>query len=835
MDEELMDIFESCKKDASFDEMLDENNTIKPHWTEVTQAIEKSGLEKLEQKQTEIDWRLEDNGVTYNVYNDPEGTNRRWNLDPIPFVLAEEEWDEVTKGLQQRAKLLSLIFKDLYTEQRLIKEGIIPAEIIFAHKSFMPEVFNFENKEYYTMRFFASDISRGPDGKFWIINDRTQSPSGLGYAIENRLTMNSIIPELYPDVHIKKIAPFLEGYKEMLVNTAHKTSDDPLIALLTPGPHNETYFEHSYLSSYLNLTLVQGEDLLTKNNQLWLKTLSGLKRVDSMIRRVDSKYCDPLELEHDSHLGVAGLVNVLRNNNLSMINPIGIGILENVGLNPFMKNIAKFFLDEDLILPQIATWWCGQKKELDFVLENLDTLLIKKIDRTDNIEIYFGNQLNQEEKSRLIEKINASPNFYVGQEIIDFSTVPSFVENKIEPRNAVIRAFSYLSEEGYKVMPSGLVRVSKQKNSLVVSNQKGGTSKDLWILGQDEAIAPAQNIKRHDFLDTRLENISTKRAENLFWLGRYLSRAITTTRMLRFNLKNMLNLHRYEDKNLLKESTQILNICLTHLTMTYPGFLEEEKEIKPFSEINSVIQDVTRVGSLSFTLSMLSNTNANIKNLLSIDSWRVFERIQRSWYAYNKRKIITNREHINALDKLLIYLLAYKELIDESISNDQGLLLYEIGSKLETSLLLISKMRSLLTSKYDKLLEYDILDSMLNSYESYNAYRAHYKSSLDIENVIEFLLFNSKYSKSLLCLIEELLSSLKTLPNSSNRIYLDQFEQPVFKVYSMLKLNNAKKLLICEEEDSVYIHFDEFLAKISTLLAQTSEELTKTYFAHYNE
>lgn len=829
-----MDIFDSCKRDSSFDEMFDKDGNVKEHWKSIKTSIENATIERLEQKQTEIDWRLEDNGVTYNVYNDPEGSNRRWNLDPIPFVLKEQEWEEVTKGLQQRAKLLNLIFKDLYTEQRLIKEGIIPAEIIFTHKSFLPEVFNFENSDYYTMRFYATDISRGPDGKFWVINDRTQSPSGLGYAIENRLTMNSILSELYPNIEIKKIAGFIEEYKNMLSTLSNK-NEESLVVLLTPGPHNETYFEHSYLSSFLNLTLVQGEDLLTKNNQLWLKTLSGLKRVDTMIRRVDSKFCDPLELQNSSHLGVAGLVNVLRNDNLAMINPIGIGILENVGLNPFMKNIAKFFLNEDLILPQIATWWCGQKKEMDFVLENIDNLLIKKIDKTERIEVYFGNQLSPEEKTALKEKIIATPVYYVGQEIIDFSTAPSYVGNKIEPRNAVIRAFSYKSDENYKVMPSGLVRVSNKKDSLVVSNQRGGTSKDLWILGKNEETSVSRITKNRSFLDTGLENISTKRAENLFWLGRYLSRAVITTRMLRFNLKMMLNLNRYEDRNISRKSTEILNVCLTHLTMTYPGFLEEKKEIKPFQEVISLIQESSRVGSLSFTLAMLNNINANIKDLLTIDAWRVYDKMQKRWYSYNKRKILSNREHISELDTLLIYLIAYKELIDESISNDQGLILYDIGSKIETSMLLISKMRSLLTTKLESHLEYDILDSILNSYESYNAYRAHYKSTLKLENIVEFLLFTPKYPKSLISIIDELLRSLKELPNTSSTPYLDSFEEPIFKVYSMLKLTNAKRLLKIEEDEFVYLELDEFLSNISNLLAKTSEELTKTYFSHYNE
>ena len=829
-----MSIFDSCRLEASFDEMFDKDCNVKEQWKEIFDNLEKTDIKQLEQKQTEIDWRLEDNGVTYNIYNDPEGTNRRWNLDPIPFVLTGEEWEEITKGLKQRAKLLNLIFKDLYTEQRLIKEGIVPAEIIFAHKSFVSEVFNFKNHDYYTMKYYAADISRGPDGKFWLINDRTQSPSGLGYAIENRLTMNSVLGDLYPNIEILKIAKFIEGFKQMLKKTASKNNEHPLITLLTPGPHNETYFEHSYLSSFLDLTLVQGEDLLTKNNQLWLKSLNGLKKVDAIIRRVDSKFCDPLELQNNSQLGVAGLVNVVREDNVCMINPIGVGILENIGLNPFMKNIAKFLLDEELILPQIATWWCGQKKELNFVIKNIKTLLIKKIDKTENIEVYFGNKLSDEEIIKLTEKISKNPYYYVGQEIIDFSTIPSFHKGRVEPRNAVIRAFAYLDEEEFDIMPSGLVRVSGSKDSLVVSNQKGGTSKDLWILGKNEDITGINIFKAREFIDTRLENISTKRAENLFWLGRYLNRAIITARMIRFNLKSMLNINRYEDNTNAKQATKILNISLTHLSMTYPGFLED-KEIKPVIEIIDLIQNNNRCGTLSFTLSMLSNINANVKSLLTMEAWRIFEKMQKEWFTYNKRQNVSNREHINELDKILIYLMAYKELIDESIFKEQGLILYDIGCKIEVSQLLISKLRSLLTKKHDMLLEYDILDSMLNSYESYNSYRAYYKSTLELENVLEFLLFNTKYPKSLIYILEELLTDLKELPRDGKNYHLSNFEEPIFRSYSKLKISSTKKLLELEDDDIIYSKLDKFLSEISNHLALTSEELTKTYFSHYNE
>jgi uncharacterized circularly permuted ATP-grasp superfamily protein/uncharacterized alpha-E superfamily protein len=829
-----MQIFDNYFSESSFDEVFDESKNIRDYWREILSDIENSGFEKLQDKQEEIDWHLEDNGVTYNTYDTIDGqTTRSWSLDPIPFVIAKDEWKHIKKGLKQRAKLFNLILKDLYSQQNLIKDNIIPAEVVYGHKGFATEVYNFGDKENFNLYFYATDIARGPDGKMWVINDKTQAPSGLGYAIENRLTMNVISKDLYPNIAIHKLSSFLEEFKALLENLTD--GDISTAALLTPGPHNETYFEHAYLSSYLGINMVQGNDLLSKNGSLWLKSLSGLKRVNTILRRVDDRYCDPLELKNDSQLGVAGLVESMRQDNLNMINPIGSAILENTGLNPFMEKISQYFLKEKLILPQIATWWCGQKKELDFVLENLDKLIVKKIDKTESVQVHFTKNMSEKEREDLKDMLLKHPNQYVAQEEVDFSTAPYYSNQSIEPRNAVIRTYALKKDDDYTVMNGGLVRVSSIKDALLVSSSRGGTSKDLWILGEDDN-TPLNFFNFMHYHETSIDKIPTPKAENLFWLGRYLERAISTTRLILHVIKKITNFYRYE-VNTSKESQKILQDALTHMTMTYPGFLDEKNretlEVFPMSEITSIVKDTTRSGSLSFTISMLSITNINLKDLLTFESTKLFETLQKEWHEFTSRNSDHTMVIAKELDKFLIYLMAYKELVQESIFKEQGLILYDIGSKIENALLLISKSRSMLCLKLDKSVGHDILEGMLNSIGSFNAYRAHYKSSLTLENVVDFLIFNTQFPKSLMYITDELLKEFKSLPKAKS--CLSSYEGPVAQAKALLSNNELDIILQSRDDEGIYTNLDAMLEKLSDLYLECSNEFSNTYFSHYDE
>ena len=822
---------------SSYDEMFNEDGSTREHWKTLADNLETLGLQQLSVKQKEIDWRLQDNGVTYNVYGDPNGMSRPWNLDPIPLILESNDWEHVEAGMQQRAKLLNLLFKDVYGEQKVLKQNIVPPEVIFGHGGFLREIHGLYGHLEHPLMIVAADLARGPDGKMWVIHDRVQSPSGLGYAIENRLTMNSAMQALYTNISMRRLYTFYEDFKLMLMKQGHHNKSKPLNVLLTPGAHNETYFEHAYLSSFLGLTLVQGQDLLAKGGAVWLKSLKGLRRVDAILRRLDEGYCDPLELRSDSKLGVSGLVHAVRKQGIAMANPLGSGVLENLGLHPFMPELAHFFLNEELILPQIASWWCGQEKECEYVLENLSTLIVKTIDRSTNESAtYRGKELSEDEQARLRTKILENPHLFVGQEEVQFATAPSLVEGVIKPRHVVIRSFAITNDEQYEVMPGALVRVGSSDDSLIVSGQHGGSSKDLWVLGESGPMAPNNAYKPKATFENSLENIPSLRAENLFWLGRYLMRCIMSARMIRITLKSLANATRYDRQgNLMAQ--EILCDTLSHLCMTYPGFLGEgdEKVTDPMSEIWSVISQSDRVGSLYQALNMLSNANTNTKNLLPLESWRIFDRMMREWNEYTHDTSPQQRTMVSGLDSLLVNLMAYKALIEDSLFVEQGLVLYEIGAGLERAQLLIAKSRSMLTSVYEPFTEYEVLETLLGSSESLNAYRAHYHASIELEHVSEFMLLDIQFPKSLISEISHLLKLLPKLPKFKNDIYLSRYEEPLFEAFSFLRLSRIESLCALESDSVVRENMDTLLASVSEKLIVASDELSKTYFAHYDE
>jgi uncharacterized circularly permuted ATP-grasp superfamily protein/uncharacterized alpha-E superfamily protein len=823
----------------NYDEVLKPNMSINPTWEKLLNNFTQMGTEKLISKQDEIDWLMDENGVTYNVYNDPKGMNRTWGLNIVPFVLSQKEWETVEKGIKQRSELLNLILKDIYGKRELIKNGIIPQEVIYAHRGFLRQCDQIQYKTSKHLLIHSAELSRGPDGRMWVVNDRTQAPSGMGYALENRHSISKVLPTIFKDINIKQPSDFFYDFNQMLIDAAPQNKENPTIVILTPGPHNETYFEHAYLSSFLGYPLVYGNDLVVRNGKVWMKSLKELKQVDVILRRVDDVFMDPLELREDSYLGVAGLLDIIRQQNVTILNPIGSGVLENSGLIPFMSAICKYFFKEDLILPQIASWWCGQEKERDYVLNNLENLVVKRIDRSNRESIFFCEFLNPSSIKNLKAEIKANPFHFVAQEKIPFSTAPDFVNGKLEPRKIMCRTFSVAKKDSYSVMPGGLVRVAAEREDLFVSNQRGGVSKDFWIT-TDEAQTNIQNYAWNNSDKNSIADINdlpSNTAENLFWSGRYLGRALVTARFLRMVLNKMKSVQ-YNDRKSQSESLVFLFKSLTNITSTFPGFVGEGSEDvlkNPLKEIRSIMMDKNRMGSFAQTMNSFNNSYYSLRNLWSKDMWRVFDSIQKLWSKFREDDDYSISELIKLLDRNITRLIAFMGLIEESILVEQGLLLYFIGLQKEQAMMNVVKCRSLLVFNHHELLQYEILEALLNSHESLNIYRYSYRSYLSVENVIQLILLDKDYPKSLTYQLRRIQKDIDRLPHSELTGEVTQCQIYINEANKKIQSLNLEDLIKLNEDGSLRQYLDDVLAELSDLLHETSMAISDTYFNHSHQ
>ena len=360
---------------GAYDELSADGVNPRPHWAHLMESLRTIGPEELGRRCARAERRIRENGITYNIYSDPLGANRPWEIDIVPFLIAADEWRYIEQGIIQRAKLLSLILEDLYGSQSLLKSGHFPAELLYANPAFLRPMVGVRVPSHSYLHMLAVDLARSPDGQWWVLSDRTQAPSGSGYALENRTIVSDVLPNVFADSNVLRLAPFFRAQREALTSLTDRSN--PRIVLLTPGPHNETYFEHSYIARYLGFALVEGADLTVRDRCVYLKTVDGLERVDVILRRVDDSFCDPLELRSDSLLGVPGLVDAVVAGNVKVANALGSGVIETAAIMPFLPGLSRHMTGESLKLPSVATWWCGQSYAYDWVIKHLDSVVLE--------------------------------------------------------------------------------------------------------------------------------------------------------------------------------------------------------------------------------------------------------------------------------------------------------------------------------------------------------------------------------------------------------------------------------------------------------------------------
>jgi uncharacterized circularly permuted ATP-grasp superfamily protein len=528
------------------------------------------------------------------------------------------------------------------------------------------------------LHLYAADLGRSPDGTYFVLRDRTQAPSGAGYALENRIVLSRMLPETFRDCRVQRLSLFFQTLRDSLRSIAPGGPDHPRVVLLTPGPYNETYFEHAFLARYLGYTLVEGADLTIRDDRVYLKLLGGLQPVDVILRRLDDDYCDPLELRGGSFLGVPGLVQAVRAGNVVLANALGSGLVESPALLAYLPALCRHLLGEDLKLPSVSTWWCGEHDAREHVLANLDRMVIKRTFPTSRRGPVFGESLGFSQRKDLVEAVRARPHDFVGQEQLRLSTTPVLVGGQIRPRHLVLRSFLTSAGASYAVMPGGLTRVSSADGTLDVTMQEGGGSKDTWVVSDspvsDFSLLPP-TVQAVD-LSRGGGDLPSRVADDLYWLGRFVEGAVRLLRVI---------LVRITEQSGLADVPELLCLlrALTYQTKTYPGFLgegAEERIASPVKELLAVVFEVKRPGSLASMVDSLHRLAGRVRDRISTDMWRILSSLDLEADPDDPTARRALSEVIDLLDRKVITLAAFGGLVAEGMTRGQGWRFLDAGT-----------------------------------------------------------------------------------------------------------------------------------------------------------
>ncbi|HEY1724855.1 MAG TPA: circularly permuted type 2 ATP-grasp protein [Steroidobacteraceae bacterium] len=642
-----------------YDELLERDGSIRAHWRPLIEQLSVGGADTARRCVDLTQRLIIENGVTYNVYADPQGRDRPWQLDPLPLLIDHREWAELEAGIRQRAQLLNALLVDLYGPQRLIAQGLVPAELAFGHPNFLWPAHATRPHGDTWLHLYAADLARAPDGRWWVLNDRTQTPSGPGYALENRAIIARVLPGLVNDLGARPLNGFFNTLRHSLTQLADD-NQPPLVVVLTPGPFNETYFEHAYLARELGMPLVLGHDLTVRDDRVFLKTLSGLRRVHAILRRLDDDFCDPLELRPDSALGVPGLLGAVRAGRVVLANALGSGVLESAAWLGFLPGAAHALLGESLRLPSVATWWCGEKPALDYAIQHLDRLVVKAAFPNQRFEPRFGRDLGEEEIGALIGRLRSRPYAYVAQERVSLSQAPAWRAGdnlRLAARTLTMRVFAVATPNGYEVMPGGLARIAADRKVDIVSSQRGGGSKDVWVLSDPQrppprsAAAPSQRHLRHDELPSKL-------VENLYWLGRYSERCEDKARLLRATLAVRTNATLWQS---VREQGARYGVLAANA-----------------DPAASVYDDALEFG-LAADLGRLGWCATQSRSRLSAEHWRSISLTQRQF----QQDGAAAADPLETLDRLLVSLTALCGFALDDMTQDDGWRMLMLGRRLE--------------------------------------------------------------------------------------------------------------------------------------------------------
>lgn len=799
------------------DEMLDAGGMPRAHWADLAAALDDLGTDELLRRREESARLLDQDGVVYHAYGGTGAAapaSRSWPFDPVPTVVPSREWQAIESAVIERAELLNLVLDDLYGERDLLRRGLLPPEVVFGHAGFLRPCHGARLAGVAQLFLYAADLGRDADGTWRVIADRTQAPSGFGYALENRTVVSRVLPSLYRGANVHRLAPFFRALRDALRAMAPAGVDDPRIVVLTPGPWNETAFEHAVLSSTLGYPLVEGADLVVRPDGVYMGALGALEPVHVILRRVDGWYCDPLELKPDSQLGVAGLVEATRRGTVSVVNPLGASVLENPALMHFLPAIGEHLLGRAPRMASAESFWCGDERQRRAVLDRIGELVLRPVSRDAGPASILGWECSADELAALRARIEAQPAMWVGQEPLALSTTPTLGDDGLRARRAVLRTFAVARRDSYTVMPGGLTRVAGDDRAGRISNQAGAVSKDTWVLASEPERPTGFWLESAPALASIEETTSlpARAAEHLWWLGRYAERAEATVRLLRIVYDRRTELQG-AGTPAGDAALRTLLVALTEVTGTTPGFTDAARRADPGRELLGLLVDEARPGTAAHAVRALLQAAYAVRDQLSGDTWLVVGELDRQLRRLRRHDDAAAIDVQATMQRLIGGLLALGGLGEESMVHDLGWRFLDGGRRVERALQTIALVRETLVPGLDVAAASLVLESTLTAAESIITYRRRYRSRAQIDTALELLLHDERNPRSVAYQLERLTADLAALPAEPGaRLREDQ--RRVLRARTALSLAEPEAVLAGEDRAALAALLDGLAAEL---------------------
>lgn len=796
---------------ARYDEVVGPDGTLRAAWKGLAERAVALSPADLRRVDGDILHQLADDGVTYGRPGEQAGS---WRLDPVPLVIDAAAWTPLEVGLAQRAELLNAILVDVYGEQRLLAEGLVPPAVVFGHSGFTRVLARGSTTDPRPLVLSATDLGRDPAGEWRVLTDRAQAPSGMGYAMENRRVLSRVLPELHREAEMHRMEPYFWALRSALLQSAEGELSDPRVVVLSPGTLSETAYDQAFLASTLGFPLVQGSDLVVRDGWVWMRSpgpssQGRLERVDVILRRVDAAWSDPLELRGDSQLGVAGLVEAVRRGRVRVVNSIGSGVLENPGLMPFLPAVCEALLGESLRLPSVRTWWCGDPDSLDHVLDRVEELSVRRLDQPES-------EAEEVEPRTLRERVLAEPHRWVGQERLTLSQAPTWgspgrTGGVATAQPVTLRAFTLRYGSAYRPLVGGLASVMDASST----SPRSLASKDVWVLKSSPSDADQGLTDVLPMTSAASVNVAVPRIlEDMYWSGRYAERAEDLLRLV-------MAAHALSEDYRYRPGTAggaALDVLLG-VTGRLAGHRHDDLD----EEFRSLLLDADRSGSAAHSLDGLRSALQGVRDQLSEDTWRAFGTAGRGMAMLRDSR--HSHQISESAGRMLTGLLSLHG-VSANMIRDPGWHMIGIGRSLERGLQLCHLLGTTTTVRRGLDVDRQVLTAVLAASESAVTHRRRYRGYVRSGGVLELLVTDADNPRSLAFALTAMHAHLAALPASTGSTrperLLDDLREDVagVEIAALVAIGGVGRP-----------HLETFLATTSAQLGRLADAITELHLA----